>query len=163
MRRTLFMVVVVALAASCGSGGGQRSSGPVVTKAGLGQPVRDEDFEFTVLGVQCGVSGIPGAFHETASGQFCVARVRVKNVNGDPHHTLFDSSQYLFDQSGKRFSANVRANLDANTSTVAFLQEIATGTTVEGVLVYDVPLGDRPTRMELHSTSISRGVVVGVT
>src|SRR6202011_3725434 len=80
MRRTLFVVLVVALAASCGSGGGQRSSGPVVTKAGLGQPVRDEDFEFTVLGVQCGVSGIPGASHETASGQFCLARVRVTNV-----------------------------------------------------------------------------------
>ncbi|WP_435201875.1 DUF4352 domain-containing protein [Janibacter sp. GS2] len=128
---------------------------------GVGSPVRDGKFEFTVTKVETGVSEVGSEYlTETADGQFVLVHITVKNI-GDEAQTLFDSEQKLIDAQGRSFATDSTASIFMEDNDV-WINEINPGNTVEGTLVYDMPAGAQPTQIELHDSMFSGGVTVSV-
>jgi hypothetical protein len=136
-----------------------RAPASTARQTGLNRAVRDGKFEFTVTKVDCTKRTVgSNEFTRTeASGVFCIVTAKVENIGNQAQY--FDSSsQYLFDQQDRRHSVDqdAWAALDTN----AFLEEINPGNKVTGTLVFDVPKGTKPTRLELHDSPFSGGVEV---
>lgn len=178
----LAALVAVFVVAGVASGGGSKSTPTSGTTSGiggspstqpgsqsaaqastarLGTPVRDGKFQFTVTKVRCNVTELGTApFGTKAQGQFCLVTVKVQNI-GDRAQTLFDGGQYLYDASGRRFSASSEAGIYANPNDQqVFITPINPGNAVTGSLVFDIPKGVTPTRVELHDSAFSGGAVV---
>jgi hypothetical protein len=137
----------------------EESAEEPAAKAGLNQPARDGKFEFTVTKIDCTKRTVgSNEFTKTeASGVFCVTSVKVENIGKEAQY-FDDSSQFLFDQQDRKHSVDQEAwaALDTN----AFLEEINPGNKVTGTLVFDVPKGTKPTKLELHDSPFSGGVEV---
>lgn len=131
--------------------------------AGVGTPVRDGKFEFTVTGVKCGVTKVGSdALNEAAQGQFCLVTMNVKNI-GDQAQTFDAGSQKAKNASGQAYSADGTASLYANEDTQSFLNQINPGNQVTGgVVVFDIPKDQEITMLELHDSPFSGGVEVSV-
>ena len=71
------------------------------------------------------------------------------------------SSQYLF-IGDKEYSTSSDALLAVDDSENFFLEEINPGNFVEGVMVFDIPVGGQPDRLELHDSPFSGGVTVSI-
>jgi hypothetical protein len=129
---------------------------------GLNSPVRDGKFEFTVKSVECGEDKIGSGFMaEKAQGQFCIAKVRVSNI-GDESQMFDGTSQYLYDQDGREFTASTEAAFVLPESQ-SFLEDINPGNTVSGKVIWDVPAsGFKATELELHDSMLSEGVEVSL-
>jgi hypothetical protein len=130
--------------------------------AGIGEPVRDGQFEFVVTELQTGVESVgEGEFGEAAQGEFALVNLTVENIGDDEQ--LFDGdAQLLFDTEGREHShADVEAALYLEGSE-SFLNEINPGNTVEGTLLYDLPPDAVPERVELHDSPFSNGVDVNL-
>jgi len=140
----------------------EAESEPEPEVPGIGNTVRDGQFEFIVTEVEPPVETIGGDFlEEEAQGQFIIVRVTVVNV-GDQARTLAAASQYLFDADGRRFetSSATYALEDANK---VFLENINPGNTItDAPLLYDVPEGFVPASIELHDSPFSGGVTVAL-
>ncbi|MGY1709089.1 DUF4352 domain-containing protein [Geodermatophilus sp. SYSU D00758] len=129
--------------------------------AGIGTPVRDGKFEFTVTGVDCSQTELGTApITTTAQGVFCIVSLNVSNIGNEAQY--FDaSSQVALDAQGREFSADSGAGIyigDAN----SFLEQLNPGSAVDGQLVYDVPAGTQLTDIELHDSPFSGGVTVSL-
>lgn len=128
---------------------------------GLGTPVRDGKFEFTVTKVDRGVRQVGGdLLGEKAQGRFVLVHVTVTNI-GDQAQLLDDTSQTLRDTKGREFDADSMAAMSIDGNDV-FLNEINPGNTVKGVLVYDMPKDAVPASIELHDSMFSGGVTVSL-
>ncbi|MDM8086135.1 DUF4352 domain-containing protein [Cellulomonas cellasea] len=127
--------------------------------AGIGAPVRDGKLEFTVTAVEPGVASLGSdAFGQKAQGQFVLVRVTVQNI-GDEAVFFHGGSQKAFDAQGREFSPDATAPIyleDAN----SFLNEINPGNTVNGTIVFDMPVDVAITSLELHDSPFSSGVTV---
>jgi eukaryotic-like serine/threonine-protein kinase len=129
--------------------------------AGLGQPVRDGQFEFVVRSVRCGLRQVgPALARQTPQGRFCVLAVRVANV-GDDARSFAAGDQRLFGADGRRHSAHLAATA-ANGSPQLLHTQVNPGNRIAGTLVYDVPARMRPARIELHDSPLSRGATVNL-
>jgi hypothetical protein len=129
--------------------------------AGIGQPVRDGKFEFTVTSVEPGVARVGNEFlNKTAQGQFVLVHLTVTNI-GDEAQYLFGDNQYAYDSAGRRFSADSEAGIYLEES-ASFINEINPGNTVEGIVVFDVPTDVTLTSLELHDSAFSGGVTVAL-
>jgi Domain of unknown function (DUF4352) len=123
-------------------------------------PVRDGKFEFVVESISCGHSHVGDSIMgDAAQGQFCLVKMSVKNI-GNEAQTFDDTSQYAFDASNKKFSADSEADLDINSD--AWMADINPGNKITGKLAYDIPKGDKIVKMELHDSMFSGGVTVNV-
>jgi hypothetical protein len=126
---------------------------------GIGTPVRDGKFEFTVTQVETGVGHVGSdAFGVDAQGQFVLLHLTVTNI-GDEAQYFDGSSQKLHDTAGRTHSADTEAAIyldDAN----SLLNQINPGNTAEGVVVFDVPTDAVPATAELHDSPFSGGVTV---
>jgi hypothetical protein len=71
------------------------------------------------------------------------------------------SSQYLY-IGEKQYSTSSDALLDVPESQNFLLEEINPGNSVDGVLVFDIPEGGQPDRLELHDSQFSGGVTVSI-
>lgn len=130
--------------------------------AGLGDKVRDGKFEFTVKKVDCGKTRIgSAAFGTKAQGQFCFVSLKIKNI-GDEAQTMFADNQYLFDQKGRKSSADVDAAMYMGDRAQTLWEEINPGNVLKGVVVFDVPKNAEPTSLELHDSMFSDGVTVSL-
>ena len=131
--------------------------------AGLGQPVKDGKFEFTVNGVECGKTTIgPNEYlTKNAQGQFCSVSVNVKNI-GNEAQTLFADNQYLYNASGQKFSADGQATLYSSPQGDAWLAQINPGNSVNGSIVFDIPKDQQPASIVLHDSALSNGVKVNL-
>ena len=131
--------------------------------AGVGDAVRDGDFEFVVQGVQCGVETLGEDFlEETAQGQYCVVTVDVSNI-GDEAQTFFADNQILLDAEGREFSADSGAAFAANPDADSIFSEVNPGNALSGVEVpFDVPVDAQPSEIELHDSAFSGGVRVSL-
>ena len=128
----------------------------------LNTAVRDGKFEFSVSGVDCSRSEIGESQYMTtqAQGVFCIVSMRVTNIGNEAQY--FDaSSQTAFDAAGREFSADSGAAMYLGDSN-SFLEQLNPGSTVEGQLVYDVPMGTQLTQIELHDSPFSGGVKVAL-
>ncbi|GCD19317.1 Mpr protein [Cellulomonas algicola] len=128
---------------------------------GIGTPVRDGKFEFTVTAIEPGVPLIgTDSFGQTAQGQFVLVHMTVTNIGAEAQY--FDgSSQKAFDAQDRQFSADSGAAIylpDSN----SFLNEINPGNTVTGTVVFDIPTDATLTRLELHDSPFSGGTEVAL-
>ncbi|UCN14982.1 DUF4352 domain-containing protein [Cellulomonas iranensis] len=132
---------------------------PASTAAGIGTPVRDGKFEFTVTGVEPGVTRVgDDMFGEDAQGQFLLVHVTVTNI-GDEAQYFDGSSQKLTDTQGRTHSADTGAAIYLGDAQ-SFLNQINPGNSVQGTVVFDVPADAAPATVELHDSPFSGGVEV---
>jgi len=137
---------------------GDRSGGDP-GPAGLGDPVRDGQFEFVVRAVDCGARSVgEGLGERTALGRFCLVRFRVENT-GTEGRTFGGGQQYLFDRQGNRHDPDLAATA-GNGGGRLWSTQLNPGQRLAGTLVYDVPEAAAPARVELHDAPFSGGAIV---
>jgi serine/threonine protein kinase len=128
---------------------------------GIGDPVRDGNFEFVVEKLDCGQSTIgPPLLRQTADGQYCLVTLNVRNVKNDSR-TFSLVNQKLRD-GDREFSAGVLATMAANGSADLINTQLNPEQAAHGVLVFDVPESASPDSIELHDSLLSGGVRVEV-
>ncbi|WP_407320110.1 DUF4352 domain-containing protein [Isoptericola halotolerans] len=128
---------------------------------GLGDPVRDGKFEFTVTELEDDVQQIGDDFlNEKAQGRFLLVHVTVENI-GDEAQYFDGDSQKLVDTKGRTHSADTGAAIYLDDSN-SFLNEINPGNSVDGVVVFDLPADASAATLELHDSMFSGGVEVSV-
>jgi Protein kinase domain/Domain of unknown function (DUF4352) len=131
------------------------ASGP----AGLGDPVRDGQFEFVVRSVDCGARSVGGGIgRKQALGQFCLVALRVEN-SGTEGRTFGGGHQYLFDDAGKRHDPDLDATVRRGDGHL-WSTHLNPGQRLEGTLVYDVPDPVAMARVEVHDAPFSGGATV---
>ncbi len=129
---------------------------------GLKTPVTDGDFQFTVKGIECGKKSVGTAdFGKKAQGEYCFVNLSVKNV-GNKAGTFFGDNQKVFNAQGQEYAADTEAAIYVDDSK-SFLEDINPGNTLTGLIIFDVPKGTSPVKIELHSTLFSKGVTVDLT
>jgi hypothetical protein len=129
---------------------------------GIGDPVKDGKFQFTVTKVACGKKSVGSSLlNQKAQGQFCLITLKVKNI-GDEAQMFAGSNQKAFDAKGTEYSNDTSAEIYANSEAQTFLNEINPGNSVTGKLVFDVPKSTKLTRMELHDSIFSGGVEINL-
>jgi hypothetical protein len=134
------------------------------TGPGLGSQVRDGKFAFVVTRVSHlhSVGDTSLGLGETAQGRFTVLHLKITNI-GNVGQSIDDSSQYVFDARGRKFSADSTADIDANgNSGQVLLNNINPGNSVRAVMLFDLPKGDKAVRAELHDSAFSGGVTVSL-
>jgi hypothetical protein len=160
----VLLVIIIGVVAAMGNhsssggsqgSGSQASGGQAPTAAKIGSPVRDGKFQFTITAVTH-AKHAGGLLGGTAQGRYTILHVTVKNI-GDQAQTLDASSQYVYDASGRQFSAD-----SATSSQSFFLTQINPGNEVTGTIAFDLPKGDRAVKAELHDSPFSNGVTVGL-
>jgi Domain of unknown function (DUF4352) len=135
---------------------------PTVRPAGVGDKVTDGGYEFTVTDVKDGPKRIGSEdFGHSPQGRFIYVYVTVTN-NGDEPGMFHDSQVTGVDDKGRKLNADGEATIYLGEESGAFLNEINPGNTVKGLVVFDVPKASDLVSVELHESSISRGVVVAV-
>ena len=144
------------------SSGGGSSSGDSTKAVGLNQAVQDGKFEFTVTGVDCSKNTLGADPVSTqAAGVFCLVNVSVANI-GNEAQTLDSTSQYGYDAAGKKYSTDTEAAFYLQDAGDTLFEQLNPGTSVDGVLVFDVPAGTQLTTLELHDSMFSGGVTVNL-
>jgi hypothetical protein len=101
---------------------------------------------------------------DTAQGEYTVLHVKVTNI-GNQAQTLDDSSQYLYDSHGRKYSTSSDADLDGNDNSNGggvFFNQVNPGDTVHGRLYFDLPGGDKALKAVLHDSAFSDGVTVSL-
>lgn len=168
-------IVVVAIVASVAGGGSDtgtddgdtasdtsNDSGDEAETTGIGSPAADGKFTFTVNSFECGEKTLgTNQFTRTkAQGEFCIAEVTVENT-GDESQLMDGSSQFLY-IGDKQYSADSDAIFADERAEAFFIEEINPGLSVDGIIVWDVPVGSKPDRLELHDSPFSGGVEVNL-
>ena len=163
----IIAVIVLAQAGGGGdsadvAGGGESvQSDTQKQTAGIGDPVSDGQFTFTVHEFNCGETRVgKGFLAEEAQGQFCIAQMTVENT-GDQGTTLDAGSQYAFIDT-KKYEAEPGIGTETAQGKSFFLENINPGNSVDGIVVWDVPKGQKPNRLELHDSLFSGGVEIEV-
>jgi hypothetical protein len=135
---------------------------PKKAAAGIGDPVRDGKFEFTVAKMDCSKKKVGDQYlSTTAQGKFCLVTLTVKNV-GDEAQLFDSSSQKALDASSTAYDADGGAAMYVNKNAETFLNNINPGNQVKGVIPFDVPKSVTITTLELHDSPFSGGVKVKV-
>lgn len=148
-------------AASAPAGSGSVSSAAPAKAPGIGTPVRDGKFEFTVTKIESGKKTVGAQYLEqTAQGSYTLVHLTVKNI-GDEAQSFSDSDQKLIGADDKQYSADSMAGSAIENNDVLFAQ-INPGNVVDGVLVFDLPAGAVAAKLELHDSPFSDGVTVAL-
>ena len=140
------------------SPGTQNAGGTAV--AGIGAKVRDGEFEFVVTRVthRKSVGGRQFGLGQTAQGKFTIISLKVTNI-GSERQNLHDNWQYVYDASGRKFTNNVMADL-ALSHNNRWLGAVGPRKTVHGQIAFDLPVGDRAVKIQLHASMLSHGATV---
>ncbi|HEY7143948.1 MAG TPA: DUF4352 domain-containing protein [Streptosporangiaceae bacterium] len=151
---------------SAGSGraGSGSAAGTARPPAGphIGSKVRDGKFQFVITRVGHARSAGTGLLRRAAQGEYTVLAVRVTNIAAVAQ-TLTDAAQYVYDASGRRFSADTRADIIGNSpGDQVYLDQVNPGDSVAGSLYFDLPPGVRAVRAVLHDSFLSGGVSVAL-
>lgn len=173
----LFVVLVIGgiIAAATGGGTGTSStatppasSAPKATApkkpakhvAGIGDDVKDGKFGFTVTKVKTGIHHIGDQYlGKDAQGQYVEVYIHVENISNKPQ-TFFGSNQKLF-VGKQQYDADDAAAMYLPDSK-SLMEPINPGNYVAGVILFDVPPGAKPTKIELHDSVFSGGVTVSL-
>jgi len=128
---------------------------PADARPQIGVPVRDGQLEFVLEKWRCGVPEIGhGIWVRRASGQYCLADLRVRNIGTDSR-TLFEPLVKLYDADGKRHNAQPGARFYLGDQTL--WSAVDPGETVSGTAAFDIPESSRGDRLELHDGLLSGG------
>lgn len=174
------LIVILAVGSAIGSGGtgsgntGTTASGTTDNSGGgqtvstphIGQPAADGKFRFVITRVShaTSVGDTSVGLGKTAQGRYTVLHIKVTNISNQSQ-TLDDSSQYVYDANGRKFDADSEADLYANPGNNGgvLFNTINPGNTVRGVILFDLPRGDKAVKAELHDSMFSGGVSVSLT
>jgi hypothetical protein len=107
----------------------------------IGEKVRDEGYQFTVTKVTCGVKRVGSYLGEKAQGQFCLVKMRVKNVSKEPIH-FSDENQALVDTKGREYSPDDEAWIYMDDSDA--YAEINPGNTLKTTVPFDISKRTKP-------------------
>lgn len=130
---------------------------------GIGDPVRDGQFEFVVSAVTCGQTEIVnGILRARAHGQYCVVELSVRNTGQQPRQ-FADGNQRAFGPGGERYAADTGAGVVANGDGIAVWNVVNPGIAIAAKVVYDIPSEASLSIVELHDSALSRGVRVSLT
>jgi len=142
---------------AAGNGGPTPAAAPAAT---IGAPVRDGKFEFTVTGLSTAGSVGPADFGKTAQGKYQILQLTIRNI-GNQSQTLNDSSQAVYDATGRKFDASTEADIYLGTNDQnVLLEQINPGNSVTGQIAFDMPVDDVPVKVVLHDSMFSGGVTV---
>ena len=169
----IVLIVIISVAVNGGSkgtptasgGGASANAAPAPPQAAkIGTPVRDGKFQFTITSISHAksVGDTADGLGDTAQGEYTILHVTVTNISGQPQ-TLDDSSQYVYDASGRKYDVSTSADVDLNSasgSDSVFFNDINPGNTVHGELAFDMPKGVKAVKAELHDSAFSDGVTV---
>jgi Domain of unknown function (DUF4352) len=99
----------------------------------------------------------------TAQGQWCLLSLNYSNI-GSEAQTFETSSQYVYDASGKQYSADTSGTMAANPSSSRCIsyQQINPEVSSSCVVAFDVPKGMTLTYAVLHDASVSDGMKVNL-
>jgi hypothetical protein len=173
----LIVIISIAVAAGGGSNTGNSNTGttpsgsgqaaaPAASTPHLGQPAADGKFRFVISRVShaTSVGDTSVGLGKTAQGRYTVLHIKVTNISNQSQ-TLDDSSQYVYDARGRKFDADSEADLYANPGNNGgvLFNTINPGNTVRGVILFDLPHGDKAVKAELHDSMFSGGVTVSFT
>jgi hypothetical protein len=129
---------------------------------GIGDAVRDGQFEFVVSDVSCGRSEIVnGILRAQAQGQFCVIEVSVTNT-GREARRFADGDQRAYGPGGEQYAADTGAGVVANGDGVAVWNVVNPGNSIHANVVYDIPTTATLSIVELHDSGLSGGVRVSL-
>ena len=139
---------------------GDASSDAPPPTPGLNQPVRDGQFEFTVMGVSCGHESVGEQWwkHE-AQGEFCIVELSVRNTGNDARR-FADGSQKATGPEGHTYAADTGAGVVVNGNGDAVWNVVNPGNAITAKIVFDVPAGGTLTSLQLHDSPFSGGVTV---
>lgn len=130
---------------------------------GVGDPVRDGKFEFTVTSIETGVTSVGDGDFLTAEpqGTFTLVNMTVANI-GDEPQTFFDSNQEGVDDQGRELAPDTSAGLYANEAAQGFIEEINPGNSINVIVVFDVAAGIELASIIVHDSAFSDGVEVAL-
>ena len=149
-------LAVLAVATNLGEDPRRAGGGP----PGLGDPVRDGQFQFVVRSVECGAGSVGQGFgRRRAQDQFCLVTLQVANT-GTEGRTFGGAQQYLYDDAGNRHDPDLDATARHEGGGRLWSTHLNPGQRLEGTLVYDVPDPFTPARVELHDAPLSGGATV---
>ncbi|MFE5811731.1 DUF4352 domain-containing protein [Streptomyces sp. NPDC056491] len=125
-------------------------------RAGPGRQVRVHGHQAPARGEPCrGRRVRPGCTRPV------LPRAHDRNI-GDRAQIFDGSDQKLIDRNGSKYSADVGASLLIDGSE-SFLEQINPGNAVDGIVVFDIPKGADPVRIELHDSLLSGGITADLT
>jgi hypothetical protein len=133
---------------------------------GLNHAADDGKFRFVVTVFKCGQTYLmnDNQFENaTAQGQWCLMSLDYQNI-GSEAQGFETSAQYVYDASGKQYSADTSGTMAANPSgsqCIAY-QQVNPGVSSSCVVAFDVPKGMALTYATLHDSSFSGGVKVSL-
>lgn len=134
----------------------ERSARPSRSDAGMGQAVRDGEFEFVVESVyESGEATLP-----QPRGTWMVVAMTVGNTGKEPQ-SFFVQNQKLIDTAGREFKADTMASYRINDDSSMVLN-LGPGFSIRARVPFDVPPGTVPARVELHDSAFSAGAVVTI-
>lgn len=133
------------------------------TEAGIGMPVRDGKFEFTVESVQPGVPAVGDEFlNQTAQGSYTLVTLRVTNI-GDEPQTFSDSNVEGYDSQGRELAPDTTAGIYANPQGEGFLNDINPGNSSTAVVVFDLAPGETLTSLRVKDSLFAGGATINLT
>ncbi|MFF3062979.1 DUF4352 domain-containing protein [Oerskovia sp. NPDC057915] len=148
-------------AGAVGAVGAGGAADPDEGAPGLGAAVRDGKLEFTVMAVEPGVTHVGDELlGADPQGQFVLLHVVVTNV-GDAARRVDAGAQRLVDTQGREHSADPTAGGHLGDAE-SFLDDVGPGSSIEGVVVFDVPADVVPASVELHDSFMSGGTTVAL-
>jgi hypothetical protein len=119
---------------------------------GIGSPVRDGQFEFTVTSVdRSGTAGDP-ADPTQAKGEFFNMHLTVKNTGTEAR--IYGSWDQKLIISGKQYDG---ASVPGVTNAY---DDINPGLSIDTVVRFDIPVGAQPDAVQLHDSAFSGGITV---
>ena len=124
----------------------------------IGEKATDDDYQFTVTKIKCGVSRVGDSFpDEKAQGQFCLVSLQVKNVGDDPIN-YSSENQVLIDTKGKNYSPDDNAWIYLDSADV----ELNPDNTLKTIVPFDIPKKAKPDHLLLKAgvSGASDGVIV---
>ncbi|GAA3389179.1 DUF4352 domain-containing protein [Cryptosporangium minutisporangium] len=128
----------------------------------LNQPARDGNTEFTVKSAECGATSVGDEYSQkTPKGQFCLVTATVKNLGNEPL-SLEAGTNEAYNAEGQEFKADISASIAANEDLTLFLSDVNPGTSTEVTWVWDIPQGQRITKVKLFESFSSNGVEIKV-
>jgi hypothetical protein len=136
------------------------AGGPTQPGPGIGTPVRDGSFEFTVTKLTTASMVGDQYFGKQAQGEFLMVHVTVRNI-GTESQTFSGDDQQLLASGGRQFTADSDAATYLENSRSLY-EEINPGNQVSGVVIFDVPKGTTPASIELHDSPFSGGAKVAL-
>ena len=140
----------------------EHTKAPEKKSPGIGTPVRDGKFEFTVTKVVRGQASVGEDFMaQKAQGAYTLVYLTVKNI-GDEARAFSDDNQKVMDSTGRQFEADSAADLSIQNNDNVLFSQINPGNSIQGVLAFDLPKGVKATSMELHDSMFSGGVKVSI-